>query len=180
MLFRGHFGWDQAKIDNLLRPVLSSYADRSTQLRIDQFLTHKQRFAKIRSKRLQQAVTAIVSSAGSEVNPELFYADVEHMPGLNQEQPDVPAAEPGSQGEAAGEPAAADAHAQGEDDKDAAVVPTVVAAVAPAVVPGSPKAHHIDTGSSQAQVAGPQKRKAGRGGRGRDRSNRARRREGSA
>lgn len=66
----------------MLKPVLTSYAERTTQLRIDQFLTHKQRFAKIRSKRLQEAVTAIVASTGSDVNPELFYASTEHMPDL--------------------------------------------------------------------------------------------------
>lgn len=79
---REYFGWDTTKADDLLRPVLSSYAERSTQLRIDQFLTHKQRFAKIRSKRLQQAVTAIVAATGSDVNPELFYASTDHMPDL--------------------------------------------------------------------------------------------------
>lgn len=62
--------------------MLSSYAERTTQLRIDQFLTHKQRFAKIRSKRLQQAVTAIVAATGSDVNPDLFYASTEHLPDL--------------------------------------------------------------------------------------------------
>jgi DNA excision repair protein ERCC-5 len=79
---RDSFGWDKVKADDVLKPVLTSYAERTTQLRIDQFLTHKQRFAKIRSKRLQEAVTAIVASSGSEVNPELFYASTEHMPGL--------------------------------------------------------------------------------------------------
>lgn len=81
---RNYFGWDRAKADDLLRPVLTSYAERSTQLRIDQFLTSKQRFAKIRSKRLQQAVTAIVASAGADVNPELFYAATEHLPDLKK------------------------------------------------------------------------------------------------
>lgn len=76
---RERFGWDQTKIDELLLPVLRSYSERSTQLRMDQFLTHKQRFAKVRSKRLQKAITAIT---GVEVNPDLFYAEVRHLPEL--------------------------------------------------------------------------------------------------
>lgn len=68
-------------MDELLLPVLRSYAERSTQMRMDQFLTHKQRFAKIRSKRLQQAVAKIT---GVGVNPELFYAEVRHLPELPQ------------------------------------------------------------------------------------------------
>jgi len=46
-------------------------------MRIDQYLTHKQRFAKIKSKRLQQAVAKIT---GVDVNPELFLADIGQMP----------------------------------------------------------------------------------------------------
>jgi hypothetical protein len=81
---RDAFGWDGSKADDVLKPVLASYGERTTQLRIDQFLAHKQRFAKIRSKRLQQAVTAIVASTGGDVNPELFYAATEHLPDLKQ------------------------------------------------------------------------------------------------
>lgn len=81
---RDAFGWDGAKADDVLKPVLASYGERTTQLRIDQFLAHKQRFAKIRSKRLQQAVTAIVASTGADVNPELFYAATEHLPDLKR------------------------------------------------------------------------------------------------
>lgn len=81
---RDAFGWDGSKADDVLKPVLASYRERTTQLRIDQFLAHKQRFAKIRSKRLQQAVTAIVASAGADVNPELFYAATEHLPDLKK------------------------------------------------------------------------------------------------
>jgi hypothetical protein len=81
---RDNFGWEVTKAEDLLKPVLTAYADRSTQLRIDQFLTHKQRFAKIRSKRLQDAVTAIVAATGGDVNPELFYASTEHLPELQQ------------------------------------------------------------------------------------------------
>jgi hypothetical protein len=47
------------KVDTLLLPVLKEYDTRSEQLRIDQFLAFSQRFAKIRSKRLQSAVAGI-------------------------------------------------------------------------------------------------------------------------
>jgi DNA excision repair protein ERCC-5 len=40
-------------VDELLLPVLAAYDERQTQLRIDQFLSFNQRFAKIKSKRLQ-------------------------------------------------------------------------------------------------------------------------------
>jgi DNA excision repair protein ERCC-5 len=76
---RERFGWEQAKVDDLLLPVIRSYLDRSTQTRIDQFLTHSQRFAKIRSKRMQQAVARIT---GVEVNPDLYYAETRHLPEL--------------------------------------------------------------------------------------------------
>ncbi|KAF6264630.1 hypothetical protein COO60DRAFT_1292472 [Scenedesmus sp. NREL 46B-D3] len=76
---RERFGWDQAKVDDLLLPVIRSYLERSTQTRIDQFLTHSQRFAKIRSKRMQQAVARIT---GVEVNPDLYYAETRHLPEL--------------------------------------------------------------------------------------------------
>ena len=110
---RDYFGWDRAKADDLLRPVLTSYAERTTQLRIDQFLTHKQRFAKIRSKRLQQAVTAIVAASGSDVNPELFYANTDDMPDLQKgAAAGVVVKEPAEQGAAAAAAAAEDADEQ--------------------------------------------------------------------
>eukprot|EP00879_Flechtneria_rotunda_P022958 GHRR01024267.1.p1 GENE.GHRR01024267.1~~GHRR01024267.1.p1 ORF type:complete len:445 (+),score=191.78 GHRR01024267.1:668-2002(+) len=91
---RERFGWDQAKVDDLLLPVLRSYGQRSSQMRIDQYLTHKQRFAKIRSKRLQQAVAKIT---GVEVNPDLFYAEVGHLPDLPKHGDDSEAADDGGQ-----------------------------------------------------------------------------------
>lgn len=84
-LCRERFGWGQDKIDNLLLPVIRAYTDRSTQLRIDQFFTESQRFAKIRSRRLQQAVSQIT---GVEANPDLYYAEVRHLPQLPQHTSD--------------------------------------------------------------------------------------------
>lgn len=56
---RERFGWETSKVDELLLPVLRSYDQRQTQLRIDSFLQYSQRFAKIKSKRLQKAVAGI-------------------------------------------------------------------------------------------------------------------------
>ncbi len=47
------------KVDELLLPVLAAYDQRQTQLRIDQFLSFNQRFAKIKSKRLQVRARAL-------------------------------------------------------------------------------------------------------------------------
>jgi DNA excision repair protein ERCC-5 len=50
---RDRFGWPSDKVDELLVPVLQAYDRKQTQLRIDQFLSFSQRFAKIKSKRMQ-------------------------------------------------------------------------------------------------------------------------------
>ena len=65
---RDKFGWAPNKVDELLSPVLKAYEQRSSQLTMDQFLSFNQRFAKIRSKRLQKAVTAIT---GGALDPEM-------------------------------------------------------------------------------------------------------------
>jgi GTP cyclohydrolase III len=114
---RERFGWDQAKTDDLLLPVIRSYLDRSTQTRIDQFLTHSQRFAKIRSKRMQQAVARIT---GVEVNPDLYYAETRHLPELPKHtaDEDADADEQGAVADEAGDDAGA-AAAVGTDEKGA-------------------------------------------------------------
>ena len=68
LFFRDKFGWAPAKVDELLSPVLKAYEQRSAQLTMDQFLSFNQRFAKIRSKRLQKAVTAIT---GGRADPDM-------------------------------------------------------------------------------------------------------------
>lgn len=60
---RDRFGWTEDKVDSLLVPVLQAYDQRQSQLRMEQFLQFNQRFAKIRSKRLQQAVAGITGAA---------------------------------------------------------------------------------------------------------------------
>ncbi|CAD7696364.1 unnamed protein product [Ostreobium quekettii] len=62
------FGWDKAKVDELLVPVLRAHDQRTAQLRIDSFLQFRQRFAKIKSRRLQKAVTGV---AGGGHNPDI-------------------------------------------------------------------------------------------------------------
>lgn len=71
---RERFGWDERKVEDLLGPVLTSYSQRGSQTRIEQFLSFRQRFAKIRSRRLQRAVAAIT---GGAADPELFYAPLD-------------------------------------------------------------------------------------------------------
>ena len=46
-------------MDELLLPVLQAHDQRTSQLRMDQFLSFSQRFAKIRSKRLQTTINKI-------------------------------------------------------------------------------------------------------------------------
>ena len=58
----------QEQVEGLLHPVVQAYRDRQTQLRMDAFVTMTHRFAKIRSKRLQAAVSAI---SGAPIAPEL-------------------------------------------------------------------------------------------------------------
>ncbi|KAK9830500.1 hypothetical protein WJX72_012105 [[Myrmecia] bisecta] len=70
------FGWTRDKADQLLLPVLKAYDERQTQMTMDSFLSFSQRFAKIKSRRLQKAVAGISGSA----NPELAMADIAEDP----------------------------------------------------------------------------------------------------
>ena len=65
---RSKFGWDVAKVDETLQPVVQAQATGQTQLRMEQFLSFNQRFAKIKSKRLQQAVARITGVEQSGLN----------------------------------------------------------------------------------------------------------------
>eukprot|EP00898_Chlorokybus_atmophyticus_P006635 jgi/Chlat1/6973/Chrsp52S06650 len=55
-LCRNKFGWQDAKADEVLIPVLKAYDARETQLRMEHFFGFTQRFAKVRSKRIQKAL----------------------------------------------------------------------------------------------------------------------------
>ncbi|KAF8718001.1 hypothetical protein HU200_025467 [Digitaria exilis] len=53
------FGWGKEKADELLLPVLREYNKHETQLRMEAFYSFNERFAKIRSKRIQKAIKGI-------------------------------------------------------------------------------------------------------------------------
>eukprot|EP01018_Ginkgo_biloba_P014778 Gb_23486 [translate_table: standard] len=61
------FGWTKVKADELLLPVLKEYDRHETQLRLEAFYSFNERFAKIRSRRIQKAVTGITGQRSSEV-----------------------------------------------------------------------------------------------------------------
>uniref|UniRef100_A0A803MVL3 XPG-I domain-containing protein n=1 Tax=Chenopodium quinoa TaxID=63459 RepID=A0A803MVL3_CHEQI len=67
------FGWASQKADELLSPVLKEYNKHETQLRLEAFYTFNERFAKIRSKRIKQAVKGITGkqSTGLEKADDL-------------------------------------------------------------------------------------------------------------
>lgn len=61
------FGWEFARTDQLLTPVLEAYDRRESQLRIENFLSFRERFAKIRSKRLAKALKGITGGLDPEM-----------------------------------------------------------------------------------------------------------------
>ncbi|KAH6774456.1 5'-3' exonuclease family protein [Perilla frutescens var. frutescens] len=64
------FGWGSSKADELLLPVLKEYNKHETQLRLEAFYTFNERFAKIRSKRIEKAVKGITGSKSSALMDE--------------------------------------------------------------------------------------------------------------
>ncbi|KAE9449160.1 hypothetical protein C3L33_18941, partial [Rhododendron williamsianum] len=60
------FGWNTQKADELLLPVLKEYNKHETQLRLEAFYTFNERFAKIRSKRINKAVKGITGKTSVE------------------------------------------------------------------------------------------------------------------
>ncbi|KAI5072426.1 hypothetical protein GOP47_0012532 [Adiantum capillus-veneris] len=61
------FGWNKSKSDELLVPVLKEHDRHETQLRLEAFYSFNQRFAKIRSKRIQKAVSRGTGRLSSEL-----------------------------------------------------------------------------------------------------------------
>uniref|UniRef100_A0A0A9BDF9 DNA-repair protein UVH3, putative n=1 Tax=Arundo donax TaxID=35708 RepID=A0A0A9BDF9_ARUDO len=57
------FGWGKEKADELLLPVLREYNKHETQLRMEAFYSFNERFAKIRSKRIKQAIKGITGKS---------------------------------------------------------------------------------------------------------------------
>ncbi|GAB2276559.1 hypothetical protein Dimus_011279 [Dionaea muscipula] len=64
------FGWGGPKADELLLPVLKEYNKHETQLRLEAFYTFNERFAKIRSKRIKQAVKGITKNQSTKLTGE--------------------------------------------------------------------------------------------------------------
>ncbi|XP_047089754.1 DNA repair protein UVH3-like [Lolium rigidum] len=62
------FGWNKEKADELLLPVLKEYNKHETQLRMEAFYSFNERFAKIRSKRVQKAIKGITGKTFSETD----------------------------------------------------------------------------------------------------------------
>ncbi|XP_050225185.1 DNA repair protein UVH3 isoform X3 [Mercurialis annua] len=61
------FAWGLQKSDELLLPVLKEYNKHETQLRLEAFYTFNERFAKIRSKRIEKALKGIKGNQCSEL-----------------------------------------------------------------------------------------------------------------
>ncbi|KAJ8424494.1 hypothetical protein Cgig2_006917 [Carnegiea gigantea] len=74
------FGWASQKADELLLPVLKEYNKHETQLRLEAFYTFDERFAKIRSKRIKQAVKGITGKRSSELASTDDLKDVPENP----------------------------------------------------------------------------------------------------
>lgn len=88
------FAWPQDKADELLLPMIKAFDDRQAQTTLDSFLSYRQRFAKIKSKRMQKAVKAIAQGAGGS-QEEILLQDGE-MPGTTRKiKTKAKAAEPG-------------------------------------------------------------------------------------
>eukprot|EP01026_Neomeris_dumetosa_P031168 TRINITY_DN2474_c1_g1_i12.p1 TRINITY_DN2474_c1_g1~~TRINITY_DN2474_c1_g1_i12.p1 ORF type:complete len:512 (-),score=97.12 TRINITY_DN2474_c1_g1_i12:423-1958(-) len=66
------FGWDEERSCEQLDEALKAYAEQQVQLTMDQFLQFRERFAKIRSTRLQSAVAGITGRR----NPEIALAGI--------------------------------------------------------------------------------------------------------
>ncbi|XP_058736764.1 DNA repair protein UVH3 isoform X2 [Vicia villosa] len=64
------FGWSSQKADELLLPVLKQYNKHATQLRLEAFYSFNEKFAKIRSKRINKALKGITSKPPSEGTDE--------------------------------------------------------------------------------------------------------------
>lgn len=74
------FGWASQKADELLLPVLKEYNKHETQLRLEAFYTFNERFAKIRSRRIKQAVKGITGKRSSELASTDDLKDVPENP----------------------------------------------------------------------------------------------------
>ena len=67
------FGWDSAKAEEQLKPVLQATGRRDSQRRLDDFLAFNDRFVKIKSKRIQRAIAANVGAVNPDFLPEVEF-----------------------------------------------------------------------------------------------------------
>ncbi|CAN6448080.1 unnamed protein product [Victoria cruziana] len=74
----GKFGWANQKADELLLPVLKEYNRHETQLRLEAFYTFNERFAKIRSQRIQKAVKGLTGKRSSHLMVDSGSMEDEH------------------------------------------------------------------------------------------------------
>eukprot|EP01023_Acetabularia_acetabulum_P065373 TRINITY_DN8647_c0_g1_i5.p1 TRINITY_DN8647_c0_g1~~TRINITY_DN8647_c0_g1_i5.p1 ORF type:complete len:377 (-),score=74.83 TRINITY_DN8647_c0_g1_i5:185-1315(-) len=79
-------GWDDEKTGEQLDGCLKAYGEQQAQLTMDQFLQFRERFAKIRSTRLQTAVAGITGRS----NPELVLAGIPQEDRAKNQQPKKP------------------------------------------------------------------------------------------
>ena len=125
---------------------------------MDQFLGFNQRFAKIRSKRLQKAVTAITGGAADP--SELYLADVSAMPDVHaasvDEGPLTEGGEEGEEGEGRGE---RPGRMPGDDEDVVVVVPMQGAATATAAAAGKLPAKVTGKPPTAAREKAQEKRK---------------------
>ena len=116
-------------------PLLQACDQRQSQLTMDQFLGFNQRFAKIRSKRLQKAVTAITGGAGDP--SELYLADVSAMPDIHVADGEAAVSERGGEGDEEGdEDGQRPRRMPGDEEFVAVVVPMQGAVTATAAAAG--------------------------------------------
>ena len=64
------FGWESARTDELLMPAIKAHDERQTQQTLDNFVAHRERFAKIKSKRLRTAVAGITGRVNEKLGVE--------------------------------------------------------------------------------------------------------------
>ena len=59
-------GWDLLKVDNLLSPVSKAIEEKEKQQTLDSFVAYREKFAKIRSKRLSDAISGMVGGKSKQ------------------------------------------------------------------------------------------------------------------
>ncbi|CAI7741682.1 unnamed protein product [Closterium sp. NIES-53] len=167
-------GMAPEKADALLLPVVKAASSRQTQQRLEAFYSFKQRFAKIRSRRVQRAVTGIAGSAArhlmlppsgvtapeeDDANEDILdaHAPAAHAPAAHAPAAHAPAAHAAHAAGAAG--AAGNGNVSGGREQDGVA----------AVGGGGGGATGVRRGKAKGAAAAAGGEKKGRGGKGRGR-----------